>query len=90
MIDVGSHILAYLDVGDIQTYADIPEKLSEAGVISANLSDNLTNMAKFRNILVHDYIKIESKKLISFLRNNLSDFEDFSKAIVKYLESVDS
>lgn len=87
-IDIGSHILASLNINDVETYADIPEKLAEAKIIPLKLSKNLLNMAKFRNILVHDYVKVESKKLILFLRNSLSDFGNFSKAIVKYIDSA--
>lgn len=89
-IDIGSHILASLGINDIESYADIPKKLSEAKIIQPTLSGKLANMAKFRNILVHDYIKIESKKLISFLKNNLSDFSEFSKNIIKYLAKYGS
>lgn len=88
LIDVGNHILAALHVNNIETYADIPVKLAEAGIISKRLSKNLANMAKFRNILVHEYVKVESKRLVSFLRNNLSDFEDFAVEITKYLDKL--
>lgn len=44
-------------------------------------------MAKFRNILVHEYIKVETKRLVLFLKNNLGDFEDFARAIAKYLSA---
>lgn len=85
VIDIGNHILASLNINNVETYADIPIRLAEAGVISEKLARNLANMAKFRNILVHEYIKVETKRLVSFLKNNLGDFEDFAKAVVKYL-----
>jgi uncharacterized protein YutE (UPF0331/DUF86 family) len=87
MIDIGSHLLASLNINDVQTYADIPFRLQEANIISRKLSKNMCQMAKLRNILVHEYIKLETAKLVSYLKHNLSDFEDFSKAIIKYLSN---
>lgn len=88
LIDIGNHILASKNINDVETYADIPIRLAEAGIISVGLSKNLANMAKFRNILVHEYIKVETKRLISFLRNNLRDFDDFVRAVSKFLKKT--
>lgn len=84
VIDIGNHILASLNINNIETYADIPLRLAEAGIISEKLARNLANMAKFRNILVHEYIKVETKRLVSFLKNNLGDFEAFARAVAKF------
>lgn len=85
-MDIGNHILASLGINDIETYADIPARLFEAGVIPERLSKDMAGMAKLRNLLVHEYARIESKKLLSLLRNNLGDFESFSRSVVRYLK----
>jgi len=43
-------------------------------------------MAKFRNIIVHNYEKIDPEIVIGILKKNLNDFEDFKAAIISYLK----
>lgn len=83
-IDIGSHILAGLNINNIETYADVPRKLAKQKIISKKLAENMVQMAKLRNILVHDYIKLETKKLVSYLAN-LGDFESFVRSINRFL-----
>ena len=84
-IDIGNHIIASLSINDVETYADIPIKLAEAKIIPQELSKNLVLMAKFRNILVHEYVKLEASRLHSFIINDLGDFRRFSQSIISYL-----
>jgi uncharacterized protein YutE (UPF0331/DUF86 family) len=45
-------------------------------------------MAKFRNIVVHDYEKINPEIVVAILRNNLQDFKEFQASIIMYLEKT--
>ena len=42
-------------------------------------------MAKFRNVVVHQYEKIDPSIVVSILHKNLDDFEKYKRAIIKYL-----
>jgi len=42
-------------------------------------------MAKFRNVVVHQYEKIDPAIVVSILHNNLKDFENYKRAVIKYL-----
>ncbi len=44
-------------------------------------------MAKFRNIIVHDYEKIDAEIVLGILHKNLNDFEGFKTAIINYLKT---
>ena len=66
-------------------YADTFEVLQEAKVINKRLGDTMERMAKFRNIVVHQYEKIDPVIVVSILRKNLIDFEKYKKAIIDYL-----
>jgi uncharacterized protein YutE (UPF0331/DUF86 family) len=45
----------------------------------------MEKMTKFRNVIVHQYEKIDSAIVVSILHKNLGDFEKYKEAIVKYL-----
>ncbi len=42
-------------------------------------------MAGFRNILVHEYLEIDRRRVYQVLRDDLVDFERFIKAVSKLL-----
>ena len=58
--------------------------LFENKIINNNLKENLSNMAGFRNILVHDYTNLDREIVYEILNNNLKDIEDFRKIAIKY------
>lgn len=55
--------------------------LEEESLINKDLSDNLIKMVGFRNIIVHDYEKINYDILYNVLTNRLKDIEEFLELI---------
>lgn len=64
---------------------DIFQVLLENKIITEKLKINLSNMAGFRNILVHDYIKLDREVVYDIIINNLKDIEDFIEVISEYI-----
>lgn len=56
-------------------------------IISENLSLRLDGIVGFRNILVHEYGKIDRKKLYQYLMKRLEDFEVFKKEMLRWLKA---
>ena len=54
-------------------------------IIPENLSQKLTKMVGLRNILVHEYGKIDRKKIFEILIGRLQDLETFKKQIINFL-----
>jgi uncharacterized protein with HEPN domain len=46
----------------------------------------MEKIAKFRNIVVHHYDKVDAEIVIAILKNDLADFSRYKQAIVKFLE----
>lgn len=77
-IDICNHIVAKLAKRMPKDYADCFKILNEIGFIRDDqLIHRLMNMARFRNVLVHFYWKVEDKKLFKILKENLGDIEQF-------------
>ncbi len=68
-------------------YADTFKVLMENKVIGKTLCETLEKMAKFRNVVVHQYETIDPTIVVSILHRNLRDFEKYKKALIKYLSS---
>jgi uncharacterized protein YutE (UPF0331/DUF86 family) len=65
-----------------EQYAACFETLREAGVVSDELATRLKAMARFRNLLVHMYQKVEPAAV---LRNSLPDLRAFAAAVVQLI-----
>ncbi|MEA2064831.1 MAG: DUF86 domain-containing protein [Patescibacteria group bacterium] len=60
--------------------------LMEEKVISKKLHDQLVGIVNFRNILVHDYEKIDREIVYNNLQKNIDQFVRFKKETAKYLK----
>jgi uncharacterized protein YutE (UPF0331/DUF86 family) len=53
----------------------------EQGIIPNKLAENLKKMAQFRNIIVHDYIRIQPEIVYAILKNNLTDIIEYANIV---------
>lgn len=67
-------------------YTECFKGLEEIGVFDSDFTTKLVNMARFRNLLVHHYSKVDDHKVFEYSRKNLSDFDQFLKTIAKFLK----
>jgi len=86
VIHVCSLIVSGLRLGLPSEEDDLFERLEEAGIISSDMKETLKKMKGFRNLLVHEYGRINEKIVYDMVRNRLSDFTDFRKEIIKVLD----
>ncbi len=80
-IDIGNHLIADLHFRKPGSNREVFEILHENGIIGAGLRDSLAKMAQFRNILVHDYLKIDREIVFNIVQRDVKDLELFIKAI---------
>jgi len=64
-----------------EAYADCFVLLEKAGIISQDLSQNLQQMARFRNMLVRVYWDVDYDLVYDFLQNDLDDLRAFVRAV---------
>ena len=60
--------------------------LADDEIIPLDLSEKLQKMARFRNMLVHMYWKIEYEVIFDILQDSLDDLRQFSHAITALLK----
>jgi uncharacterized protein YutE (UPF0331/DUF86 family) len=85
VIDIGNHILAGLNENGIEEYVDIIDKIGEKGIIPSDFAARIRPMVGLRNILVHEYARIDIEKVYDVIRNNLNDFTRFDGYIRTFL-----
>lgn len=84
-IDIASHIISDEGLRVPTGYADTFAVLKENKVIGNSLFETMERMTKFRNVIVHQYEKIDSAIVVAVLHRNLGDFEKFKNVILKHL-----
>lgn len=88
LLDIGKLIILAENLRKPDDNQDIFNVLYENKIISEKLLDRLVGIANFRNILVHDYEKIDREIVYSKLQKNLHDFTAFKKEILKRLKKI--
>jgi len=83
--DISSHLISDRKLRLPTSYADTFKVLSEAGLIDPPLYEIMEKMAKFRNIVVHHYDRIDESIVITILQKHLEDFLVFRDAILRIL-----
>ena len=86
-LDVAGHIISDEGFRVPETYAEMFKILIENRILEKTQSDPLTKMAKFRNIVVHNYEKMDPSIVVGILRNNLEDFDMFKRSVIAYLKT---
>lgn len=80
-MDVADHIVADRGLRVPETGAESFEILAEADLLTESLGKSLASMVGFRNILVHDYARIDPHIVVRILRTDLDDIERFRQAV---------
>ena len=84
-IDLGEAIIAFKNFRKPGTYTEIFYILEEMGFIPRELSEKLVNMAKFRNVVAHDYEAVDFGIVYDALKNRLDDIEEFMRTVKQNL-----
>ena len=85
-IDVAELIISDQRLPSPATYKEAIHVLGKEKILNEEFAGKFSQAAGFRNILIHDYVKIDYKRLHSYLQNNLSDFHRFIKEILGFLK----
>jgi uncharacterized protein YutE (UPF0331/DUF86 family) len=80
-----NHLLAKTARRSPASYGECFEGLRELGVVDEALASRLVQMARFRNILVHRYWRVEPERIVRYARENLGDFEDFLGGVGQFI-----
>jgi uncharacterized protein YutE (UPF0331/DUF86 family) len=89
-VDIASHIIADKGYRVPKSYSDTFKVLHEEKIVSSKLFNSLEKMAKFRNIVVHHYDKVDAKIVVGILKKDLKDFMGYRDAVINFLKSYNT
>ena len=86
-IDIGNHIVSYEQLGNPEEYREIFDILYRKKIISEALTEKMKKMVGFRNVVIHLYEKVDLETIYNAFHRRLSDFDEFTMEIRRYLKS---
>lgn len=89
-LDISAHIVSRMGFREARDNKDLFHILFENHVISEPVCTVMVKMAKFRNIVVHDYARIDPEIVVAILKNDLVDFKRFAREIIRHIDVIDS
>ena len=84
IIDISCHLASKYNLGTSKTYVECIEKLLKYEYITPELSRSLISAIGLRNMLIHEYVKIDVTQLYGFLEY-IKDFQTFSHSVKGYI-----
>lgn len=88
VIDACGILVTGLRLGVPGEEDDLFTKLTQQGVIPEAMAATLRRMKGLRNLLVHEYGRVDDALVFDVVSKRLGDFEGFKRAILAYLRSV--
>jgi uncharacterized protein YutE (UPF0331/DUF86 family) len=85
-IDICNHLVAKKGGRAPEDYADCFKLMAELRILGKGLSERLARMAKFRNLLIHLYWRIDNEQIYQILTRNLDDIDQFLEVLGKFLK----
>ncbi len=82
-IDVGRHVVASEGLRAPLDYADAFAVLADAGLLDPAIAAELRDTARFRNLLVHGYAKVDDTRVVEILRDRVDDLAAFRTALAR-------
>jgi uncharacterized protein YutE (UPF0331/DUF86 family) len=76
-VDVANHVIADRGLRVPATYAEAFDVLAEAGLLPGPERDAMVQMVGFRNVIVHEYARVEADIVVRILREHLADLARF-------------
>jgi uncharacterized protein YutE (UPF0331/DUF86 family) len=86
VIDICSVLVTGQRLGLPAEEEDLIHKLTEGHVLSQKMGARIREMKGFRNVLVHEYTRIDDRLVYQALTERVKDFVAFKQEVLAYLK----
>lgn len=88
--DINSYLLVQLYQSPPDTYATSFKEVGQKNIISQELATDLAKSAGMRNILVHQYVDIDSQIVYASITKALTQYPQYIREITTFLDSLET
>jgi uncharacterized protein YutE (UPF0331/DUF86 family) len=80
-----AQLLVGTDSGPVDDGRQLLLNAGRSGILPIDFAERISSMIVFRNMVVHEYLSVDSAKVDDMLHNRLDDFEEFKMHVYDYL-----
>lgn len=84
-LDTGSHVISDLGLREPANNRDVFIVLAEHGFIEKARQETFEKMTGFRNIIIHEYARIEPAIIHAVLQNGIEDLRYFASEMKQFI-----
>lgn len=88
MLDINQHFIRELNLKIPEELKGTFAILGEKSILPIDFAEKIAPLTGVRNILVHQYEKIDRELLMRNLRKNFSDFQKYERYIFEYSDKL--
>ena len=82
-IDIAAHIVSQGNMGVPGSTSELFYSLEENGFLNRSLTEKMVKAVGFRNLIVHEYGKLDLKRAFDISQNDINDLKEFLKAVMQ-------
>lgn len=82
-VDLAAHIICDEEYGMAGTMNEFFYLLQGKKIITTDLQESMIKAVGFRNLVVHEYARLDLKQVYNIAANSINDLEEFIKTIVR-------
>ncbi len=86
LLDIGNMLIVQYGFPKPSIKQEIIAILEDQKVLPSDFVHRLAGIAGFRNILIHDYVKIDRARVYDYLQKNLPQFEAYLRYVRRYIQ----
>ena len=84
-IDIAAHIISEEGFGVPGSTTEMFYLLEKNGYLEHDLTEAMVKAVGFRNLIVHEYAKLELEQVYVIARSDINDLNEYLKTIIKKL-----
>jgi len=85
-IDIANHLIAEYRLEKPDTYRESFQIISDEGLISTSLGEQMADLAGFRNIITHIYWRLNLDEVYAVIQNDLKTIKEFKEVVKELLK----
>ncbi len=85
ILDINNHLIKEIDLEPAKDLKSTFNILADNKILDKDFAQKISNVVGLRNLIVHQYEKVDNEKFLEDFRKHNSDFDEYFKYITSYL-----
>ena len=88
VLDINNHIIKELELESAKDLKGTFQILADNTILSKEFAQKISDVVGLRNMIVHQYEKVDNEKFLHVFRTYNADFDEYFKTIISYLDTA--